>query len=70
MDGFDAHVIVHSFLHKCCLCKRLGLVSDLHRVESDDLRQMKQHKSLVVAKCADRVFAVVKITKTTTLKGG
>ena len=68
MDSFDAHIIVHTFLHKCRLGKGLRFVSDLDSVKSNYFWQMEQDKSLVVAKRADWIFTVVKITETAALK--
>lgn len=63
MDGFDPHVVVHSFLHEGSFSKTFTFFGNLKCVKLLQFGQMEKHVSLVVAKAADWVFAIMRVDK-------
>ena len=66
MDGFDSHVVVHSFFHERRFSKALAFFRNLQCVKLVQFGQMEKHVSLVVAKAADWVFTIVWVDEVAT----
>jgi len=63
LNGLYSHVVIHPLLHKRPLSKQLCIIRDIQSVESFQLRQMIQHKSLVIAQVTYRVLPIMRVTE-------
>ena len=59
LNGLDAHVVVHSFLHKCGVRKCLSIVRDVEGIQFGEIWQVIEHVGLVIAQVADGVLTIV-----------
>ena len=48
LNSLDPHIVIHAFLNKSSLSEIATFLTNMHGVQFDQFRQMKEHVGLIV----------------------